>query len=54
MPVMSVRARPLPIKALTAKFTRYIVPTSNQCYLYLYLEYCIIIAVKGLNTILLL
>ena len=29
MPVTSVRARPLPIEALAAKFNKYIAPISN-------------------------
>jgi len=29
MPVASARAGPLPIKALAAKFNKYIAPTSN-------------------------
>ena len=29
MPVASTRAKPSPIKALTAKFNKYIAPTSN-------------------------
>ena len=29
MPIISVRARPLPIEALTTKFNKRIAPTSN-------------------------
>jgi len=29
MPITSIRARPLPIEALAAKFNKYIAPTSN-------------------------
>ena len=52
MPMASTRAKPLPIKALAAKFNKYIVPTSNKSYLCPHLEYCISMAIKGLNTIL--
>ncbi len=51
MPIILIRARPLPIKALTTKFNMHVIPTSNKSYSCLYLECYIGMAIKGLNTI---